>query len=74
LPANLIALHPSWTPDQVKGALMLTAAQPGAAPSFALGVGEVDAAAALALTDSAESERGCRAVSSSRIPTAPRRS
>jgi serine protease AprX len=49
--ANLLALHPSWKPDQVKGALMLTAAQPGAAAPFALGVGVVDAGAAAALTD-----------------------
>jgi serine protease AprX len=41
--AYLLALHPSWTPDQVKGALMLTAKQvPTAAPG-SLGVGEVDA-------------------------------
>src|SRR5207248_2814195 len=45
------ALHPDWTPDQVKGALMLSAAQPGPAAGFALGVGEVDGAAALSVTD-----------------------
>ncbi|MDX6473736.1 MAG: serine protease AprX, partial [Gaiellaceae bacterium] len=44
----LIALHPEWTPDQVKGALMVTA-QPTAGGA-ALGVGEVDAAAAAAVT------------------------
>jgi serine protease AprX len=45
--ADLLALHPSWTPDQVKGALMLTAAQPGpSAGAYALGVGEVQASAA----------------------------
>jgi serine protease AprX len=49
--ANLLALHPSWTPDQVKGALMLTAAQPTSATGYALGVGVVDADAAAALTD-----------------------
>ena len=44
--AYLLALHPSWTPDQIKGALMLTAkAVPGAAP-LSVGVGEVDAARA----------------------------
>jgi serine protease AprX len=42
--ALVLASHPSWTPDQVKGALMLSA-QPTAAGS-ALGVGEVDAKAA----------------------------
>ena len=49
--ANLLALHPGWTPDQVKGALMLTATTPGAAAAFSLGVGEIDAAAALAVTN-----------------------
>jgi serine protease AprX len=48
--AVLLALHPNWTPDQVKGALMLTA-NPTAAPSWSLGVGEVDAAKAAALTN-----------------------
>src|SRR5687768_18285625 len=48
--AQLLARHPGWTPDQVKGALMLTAqALPGAAPLSA-GVGEIDAGAAAALT------------------------
>jgi serine protease AprX len=47
--AYLLALHPSWTPDQVKGALMLTAKSlPYAAPLSA-GVGEVNAAAAVDL-------------------------
>jgi subtilisin family serine protease len=43
--AQILALHPTWTPDQVKGALMLTAnylPQNG----LASGVGEIDAAAA----------------------------
>ena len=45
--ADLLALHPSWTPDQVKGALMLTAAQPGPGTgAYSLGVGEVQATAA----------------------------
>jgi serine protease AprX len=43
--ALILASHPSWTPDQVKGALMLTA-QPTAAAAGALGVGEVNAKAA----------------------------
>jgi serine protease AprX len=43
--AMLIAQHPTWTPDQVKGALMVTATpQPKAGK--ALGVGEVNIAAA----------------------------
>ncbi|MGH3008214.1 MAG: S8 family serine peptidase [Gaiellaceae bacterium] len=44
--AYLLALHPSWTPDQIKGALMLTATpEPNAAPG-SVGVGLVDAKAA----------------------------
>jgi serine protease AprX len=44
--ADLLALHPSWTPDQVKGALMLSATViPGAAP-LSVGVGEANEARA----------------------------
>ncbi|MGZ4359538.1 MAG: S8 family serine peptidase [Gaiellaceae bacterium] len=43
--AQLLARHPDWTPDQVKGALMLSARQLDD-PGFTGGVGEVDAAAA----------------------------
>jgi serine protease AprX len=49
--AQLLARHPSWTPDQVKGALMLTARYLPDAEPFSAGVGEVDAAAAAAVTD-----------------------
>jgi hypothetical protein len=42
----VLAKHPNWTPDQVKGALLLTARPtPSAAPG-STGVGELDAAAA----------------------------
>jgi serine protease AprX len=44
--AQILARHPEWTPDQVKGALMLTARHtPHAAPG-SLGVGVVNANAA----------------------------
>jgi serine protease AprX len=44
--AYLLALHPTWSPDQVKGALMLSAkATPNALP-LSEGVGEVDLARA----------------------------
>jgi serine protease AprX len=46
--ALVLAYHPNWTPDQVKGALMLTA-QPTAA-GMALGVGELNAKAATQVT------------------------
>jgi serine protease AprX len=49
--ANLLAAHPDWTPDQVKGALMLTTrAMPNAVPGSA-GVGEVNAGKAVKLDD-----------------------
>ena len=45
--AYLLAVHPNWTPDQVKGALMVSAKPtPGSAP-LAAGVGEVNAAGAV---------------------------
>ena len=48
--ALLLAAHPGWTPDQVKGALMLTAKATPRAIWHSEGVGEVDAAQALKLT------------------------
>ena len=47
--AALLAVHPDWTPDQVKGALMLSAVPTKAAPN-SLGVGEASLQKALALT------------------------
>ncbi|MGH3023814.1 MAG: S8 family serine peptidase [Gaiellaceae bacterium] len=49
--AQVLAVHPEWTPDQVKGALMLTAKSAPSAQPGSLGVGIVDAAAAAAVTD-----------------------
>jgi serine protease AprX len=46
--AQLLALHPNWSPDQVKGALMLTA-RPVSAADGQAGVGEIDLAAAAVL-------------------------
>lgn len=52
--AYVLAMHPTWTPDQVKGALMLTAASPGGyTAGGALGVGEVQADAAATTADGA---------------------
>jgi serine protease AprX len=47
--AQVLAHHPSWTPDEVKGALMVSASALPAVDGFAGGVGELDAAAAVAL-------------------------
>jgi serine protease AprX len=46
--AQILARHPDWTPDQVKGALMLSARYLPLA-GFAAGVGEIDAAGAAAV-------------------------
>ena len=46
--AQILARHPDWGPDQVKGALMLTSAYL-LAGGQAAGVGEIDAAAAAGL-------------------------
>ncbi len=47
--AQILARHPDWTPDQVKGALMLSANYLPLA-GFAAGVGEIDAARAAAVS------------------------
>jgi serine protease AprX len=47
--AYLLAAHPSWSPDQVKAALMSTADTMPAAQPGSSGAGEVDAAAAVQL-------------------------
>jgi len=49
--AQILARHPNWTPDQVKGAIMLTARPlPNAVPG-SLGVGSVNAYAAAMLSN-----------------------
>ncbi len=47
--AQILALHPDWTPDEVKGALMLTSAYLPNVDWQAAGVGEIDAATAASL-------------------------
>jgi serine protease AprX len=49
--AQILARHPDWGPDQVKGALMLTAAYLPYVDWQAAGTGEVDAALAASLVD-----------------------
>jgi serine protease AprX len=47
--AQILARHPDWTPDQVKGALMLSAQPMPAAVGSSAGVGEVKADGATAV-------------------------
>jgi serine protease AprX len=49
--ANLLAAHPEWTPDEVKGALMLSAEPLAHTPARSAGVGEVNAGRAVAVDD-----------------------
>ena len=46
LAAQIFARHPDWTPDQVKGAVMVTAHDAPLATPMSLGIGVVDANAA----------------------------
>jgi subtilisin family serine protease len=46
LAAQILARNPSWTPDQVKGALMITAHPLAGADPLSAGAGEVDGVAA----------------------------
>ena len=46
----VLAMHPSFTPDQVKGALMVAAVAPPAAAPNSLGVGEIKADKAAAVS------------------------
>ncbi|HKI91569.1 MAG TPA: S8 family serine peptidase, partial [Gaiellaceae bacterium] len=59
---QLLARHPDWTPDQVKGALMVTATTPPAAPPNALGVGEIDGIAAAAVASPPNPNEGLDAL------------
>jgi serine protease AprX len=54
--ADLLAVHPDWTPGQVKGALMLLA-RPTAAASGSLGVGEVNAGGALRVNNPPDADQ-----------------
>jgi serine protease AprX len=59
LAATILSRHPEWTPDQVKGALMLTASVPtGYMSDGALGVGVVNGTAGLATDGSANPNAG----------------
>ena len=57
--ASLLAKNPSWTPDQVKGAIMLGAKAPsGYGSNGALGLGVVDAASSLTSSGAANPNAG----------------
>jgi serine protease AprX len=47
LAALILALHPGWTPDQVKGAIMVSTEKAGRAAPLSVGVGEVNVLRAL---------------------------
>jgi serine protease AprX len=49
--AYVLATHPRWTPDQVKGALMMSSRAAGKATPGALGVGSIDARGAQQVTE-----------------------
>jgi serine protease AprX len=59
--AQLLARHPDWTPDQIKGALMLTAMRMMAAIPGSAGVGEVNVARAARLTSPPNPNRALNA-------------
>ena len=59
--AQVLARHPNWTPDQVKGALMESATPLPGVTGFAGGVGEVNAAAAAAVTTPANPHKNLNA-------------
>jgi serine protease AprX len=48
--AQVLTLHPEWTPDQVKGALMASARPAGRAEQYSVGTGQIDVTAALRVT------------------------
>jgi serine protease AprX len=59
--AQLLALHPEWTPGQVKGALMLTARPINVGYDLADGVGEIDIQAAAGVTDAPDANAAVNA-------------
>jgi serine protease AprX len=54
--AQVLALHPGWSPDQVKGALMASASPLPAVAGYAGGVGEVNVGAAAAIVSPPNSQ------------------
>ena len=60
LAAQILARNPGWTPDQVKGAIMLTARAMPLVSDRSGGVGVVDAAAAVAASNPPNPNAGLR--------------
>ena len=58
--AQILATHPTWTPDQVKGALMVSARPAGGAAPLSTGVGIVDVAKAVALGSAPDANAALR--------------
>jgi serine protease AprX len=58
--AQILATHPTWTPDQVKGALMVSARPAGDAAPLSIGVGIVDVAKAVALGSAPDANAALR--------------
>jgi serine protease AprX len=58
--AQILATHPTWTPDQVKGALMVSARPAGDAAPLSVGVGIVDVAKAVALSSAPDANAALR--------------
>jgi serine protease AprX len=58
--AQILARHPNWTPDQVKGALMVTAKPVKKAAPGSLGVGEINAGRAALLSSPPTANVGIR--------------
>jgi serine protease AprX len=56
--ALILAQHPTWTPDQVKGALMVSAHSAPAATPGSLGVGELNVPLARLVTDPPNANAG----------------
>src|SRR6266511_3978142 len=58
--AQILGTHPTWTPDQVKGALMVSARPAGDAAPLSTGVGIVDVAKAVALGSAPDANAALR--------------
>ena len=59
--AWILAAHPTWTPDEVKGALMVSAQPAAGQTTWAMGVGELKAGKAANVTEPPDPNAGLRA-------------